>query len=145
MQPASSTVRRAPGVRAVAAILLPLALGVAACGSGGGHARAGAGGTTTTVGADPGGATTTTAGAETASTVRDTTTKWCTAFRSVDQDPASVDEVAMVSIVPPQDELEFPWIFVVHAHNDLHTPQQDSNLTEDYNQLKTYADANCPR
>src|SRR5215471_1461427 len=107
MQPVSSTVWRARHARVLGAMLVPLALGVVACSSGGGHARADAGSATTRA-AHAG--STTTVGAETGGTVGDATTKWCVAFRSLDQDPASVDEISMLSVVLPQDDLEFPWI-----------------------------------
>ena len=153
MQPATSTVSRARGARVLAAVLLPLAMGAAACSSGGGHPRADAGsatraaagtGSTTTVGADPGG-TTTTVGAETGSTVSDATTKWCTAFRSVDQDPTHVDMAAMLAIDAPRDDLAGAWDAVVTNANLIHATGDPSNLTNDYNQLKTFADTYCPK
>jgi len=158
MQPASSTIDTAPRARALAAMLLPLALGVAACGGGGssadtGSAASAAARTTTTVSADAGSTTTagadagsaTTAGAETGSTVSDATTKWCSAFRSLDQDPTHVDMDSMLAIDAPRDDLAGDWDAVVTNANLIHATGAASNLTNDYNQLKTFADTYCPK
>jgi len=151
MQPASSTVHRAHGARLLAVILVPAAMAVAACGGGGGgSADAGSATTagaaaqsTTTAAADAG--STTTVGAETGSTVSDATTKWCAAFRSVDQDPTHVDMDAMLKIDAPRDDLAGDWTAVVTNANLLHGSGPANNLTADYNQLKAFADTYCPK
>lgn len=149
MQPASSTASGAHRARLLAAMLVPLAMGVVACGGGGSHADAGSATTvgdartTTTVGADAGSSTT--VGAETGSTVSDATTKWCSAFRRLDQDPTHVDMDSMLAIDAPRDDLEGDWDAVVTNANLIHATGDPSNLTNDYNQLKTFADTYCPK
>jgi len=153
MRPISSTDGRARAAGVAASLLLPLALAVAACGGGGSgtgrgsanRADGGSAGTgsTGTVKADSGAASTVSAGSGSSGTISDATTQWCTAFRSVDQNPAKVDEVSMLSVAAPRDDLEVAWQTIVENHDKLRAPGLDADIADRYSQLKTFADTYC--
>jgi hypothetical protein len=144
-----STVRRARAVGVLASMLLPLAIGVVACGGGDdSDSRADAGsadaGTAGTASADTGAASTVSTDTGGSGSVSDATAKWCTAFRSVDQSPATADQASMLAVAAPRDDLESAWSIIVLNHDKLHTPEQDEVMTDRYRVLKTFADTYCP-
>jgi hypothetical protein len=149
----SSTVSRVRAVGVLATMLVPLALGLVACGGGGGgddggDAGSAGAGAATTVSADTAGAATDSsdsAGGDAGSSggKNPTLATWCEAFRSLDQDPAGADQESMLAVPAPRDDIEFAWTIVVKDHDTLHTSAQDDAVTQRYGQLKTFADSYC--